>query len=680
MLSPDTILQNRYRIVRHLGQGGMGTVYEAIDERLDNTVALKETLFTDERLRKQFEREARLLARLHHPALPKVFDHFSEDDGQFLVMQFVPGEDLWEMLRARKGAAFPPEEVLTWGDQLLDALDYLHSQEPSIIHRDIKPQNLKIARRKQIILLDFGLAKGFAGQMSRVTTSGSIFGFTPNFAPLEQIQGEGTDPRSDLYGLAATLYLLMTDFVPPDALKRITAIANGDDDPLRPANELNSKVSAEVGEWLQRAMAIARSKRPADANEMREELEAIKRSGAITSTLILPKKSEQPSRVQETKDVEREQRRDKLRGAPVSDKQPPAVPAEAPIPSTIVSPTERAVEQARPEKIHTPAVPPTIASSHSSTAKDNPFFRPRAVYEPSYLSKPQERPKSGSKRALIIVASLLVVGLVLFFLFRGSGEQARSTDTEQANQQANGNSNKQGTPVAPQGMAYVSGGEFTMGRDGDATGYESPAHKVTVKPFFMDIYEVTNAQYAKFVQATRHKPPSYWSNGTYPAGTELLPVTGVTWDDANAYANWAGKRLPIEEEWEFAARGTDGRRYPWGNDWKSELANVVTKTAANGEGNKGMAEVGSYSSYKGASPYGIYDMVGNAWEWTASNLRAYPSGKLPTEANANDKVIRGGSWASTPETATTTFRRGWGANTEKDYSYTGFRCVKEIGK
>src|SRR4051812_35571017 len=145
MLSPDSILQHRYRIVRHLGQGGMGTVYEAIDERLDNTVALKETLFTDERLRKQFEREARLLARLHHPALPKVFDHFTEGEGQFLVMQFVPGEDLWEMLRERKGEPFPVEEVLTWGEQLLDALDYLHTQDPSIIHRDIKPQNLKIA-------------------------------------------------------------------------------------------------------------------------------------------------------------------------------------------------------------------------------------------------------------------------------------------------------------------------------------------------------------------------------------------------------------------------------------------------------------------------------------------------------------------------------------------------------
>lgn len=678
MLSPDTILQNRYRIVRHLGQGGMGTVYEAIDERLDNTVALKETLFTDERLRKQFEREARLLARLHHPALPKVFDHFEEDDGQFLVMQFVPGEDLWEMLRERKGTAFPPEEVLTWGDQLLDALDYLHSQEPSIIHRDIKPQNLKIARRKQIILLDFGLAKGFTGQMSRVTTSGSIFGFTPNFAPLEQIQGEGTDPRSDLYALAATLYLLMTDYVPPDALKRITAIANGDDDPLRPADRLNPQVSREVAEWLNRAMAIARNKRPANANEMREELEAIKRSGALTSTLILPKKPEQPARVQEATDVERDQSKDKLRGTPVSDKQPPAVPAETPMPSAIVSPTERAAEQARPEKIQTPVVPPTVASSQPSLAKDNqPSASSPSVSDFSYLSASPESPKSGNRRALIIVAALVVVAIILFFLLRGSGEQTQSAATDQANQQANGNSNRQTTPTAPQGMASVPGGEFMIGRDGDPSGYESPAHKVTVNPFYMDIYEVTNAQYAKFVQATHHRSPGYWINSTYPAGTDLKPVTDVTWDDANAYAAWANKRLPTEEEWEFAARGTDGRRYPWGNDWRSGAANVTGSAAANGKGNTGMVDVGKRT---GASPFGMYDMIGNAWEWTASNLRAYPNGKLPADANATDKVIRGGSWASTPETATTTYRRGWGASGEKDYSYTGFRCARDIGK
>src|SRR5687767_12695152 len=258
MLTPETVLQGRYRIVRSLGQGGMGTVYEAIDERLESTVALKETLFADERLRKQFEREARLLARVHHQALPRVSDHFSEGEGQFLIMQFIPGDDFAEKFSQRR-TPFPAAEVMTWADQLLDALDYLHTQEPAIIHRDIKPQNLKVTSRGQMILLDFGLAKGQASEISRVTTSASIFGYTPNYAPLEQIQGLGTDARSDIYALGATLYHLITGVKPPDALTRAAALVNGQPDPLQPASEANSALAADVDGVLGKAMARTRA-------------------------------------------------------------------------------------------------------------------------------------------------------------------------------------------------------------------------------------------------------------------------------------------------------------------------------------------------------------------------------------------------------------------------------------
>src|SRR5438094_1662646 len=273
MLSSGTILQARYRIIRQLGQGGMGAVYEAVDERLDTTVALKETLFTDEKLRKQFEREARLLARMHHPALPRVSDHFNEGDGQFLVMQYIAGEDFYEML-TRRNSPFSQAEVLRWGDQLCDALDYLHTQDPQIIHRDIKPQNLKLTARGQIILLDFGLAKGSAGPMSIVTTSASIFGYTPNYAPLEQVQGLGTDARSDIYSLAATLYHLMTNVKPPDALSRAAAIVNGQIDPLSPANRVAPQVSPSVASVLSKGMSQNRAERYASAEEMRETLRA----------------------------------------------------------------------------------------------------------------------------------------------------------------------------------------------------------------------------------------------------------------------------------------------------------------------------------------------------------------------------------------------------------------------
>src|SRR5215213_5549358 len=292
MLTPETVLQGRYRIVRQLGQGGMGAVYEAIDQRLDTTVALKETLFAEERLRKQFEREARLLARLHHPALPRVSDHFSEADGQFLVMQFIPGDDLSEMMNRKRGP-FPGNQVLTWADQLLDSLDYLHTQDPQIVHRDIKPQNLKLTSRGQIILLDFGLAKGQAGEISRVTTSASIFGYTPNYAPLEQIQGLGTDSRSDLYSLGATLYHLMTGVKPPDALTRAAAVVNGQPDPLLKASEANAAVSPDVDDVLAKAMAQNREQRYTTAVDMRRALEEAEQASTVVNrgeaqTVLLP--------------------------------------------------------------------------------------------------------------------------------------------------------------------------------------------------------------------------------------------------------------------------------------------------------------------------------------------------------------------------------------------------------
>src|SRR5918994_178345 len=270
MLTPQTLLQGRYRIIRQLGQGGMGAVYEAVDERLDTTVALKETLFADERLRKQFEREARLLARVHHQALPRVSDHFSEGEGQFLIMQFIPGDDFAEKFSQRR-SPFPAADVMNWADQLLDALDYLHTQEPPIIHRDIKPQNLKLTARNQIVLLDFGLAKGTPLQ-SRVTAPGSVLGYSLNYAPLEQMQGAGTDPRSDLYSLGATLHHLSTGATPPDALTRATALVNGDEDPLRPANEVHAQVTPAVGAVLARAMSQSAARRFASAAEMRDAL------------------------------------------------------------------------------------------------------------------------------------------------------------------------------------------------------------------------------------------------------------------------------------------------------------------------------------------------------------------------------------------------------------------------
>ena len=291
MIAPNTLLQNRYLVLKQIGQGGMGAVYIATDQRFGSTVALKETFFDDPGLRKAFEREARLLNHLRHPALPRVSDHFLEDEGQFLVMEYIAGDDLSEKLKDR-GGAFPPSEVLNWADQLLDALDYLHTQEPSVIHRDIKPQNLKLTARNAIVLLDFGLAKGTATTQTKVTATGSVFGYSRNYAPLEQIQGAGTDPRSDLYSLAATLYHLVTGVTPPDALTRATAVLNGQPDPLLPANEVHAQVTPAVAEVLTQAMAQNASQRPQTASAMRDAMrEAVRQGHSVTrdtNALLVP--------------------------------------------------------------------------------------------------------------------------------------------------------------------------------------------------------------------------------------------------------------------------------------------------------------------------------------------------------------------------------------------------------
>jgi serine/threonine protein kinase len=271
MIVTGKVLQNRYRIEKQIGQGGMGAVYVATDERFGSIVAIKETLFMDNNYRKAIEREARLLNSLKHTALPRVSDHFLEENGQFLVMEYIPGDDLFEMMESRR-EPFPLDDILRWADQLLDALEFLHTQDMPVIHRDIKPQNLKLTSRGQIILLDFGLAKGNPTDAEHNTAAKSIFGYSRNYASLEQIQGTGTDPRSDLYSLAATLYHLVTAVPPEDALTRAMSVLSRAGDPLLPANRVNPEVPKGVAAVLQMALDLNAGERPESAAAMRQML------------------------------------------------------------------------------------------------------------------------------------------------------------------------------------------------------------------------------------------------------------------------------------------------------------------------------------------------------------------------------------------------------------------------
>lgn len=227
-------------------------------------------------------------------------------------------------------------------------------------------------------------------------------------------------------------------------------------------------------------------------------------------------------------------------------------------------------------------------------------------------------------------------------------------------------------PLAPEGMVYVPPGEFLIGAWGGASD-ERPALMIPCGAFFIDITPVTNLDYAKFVQATDHRPPITWKTLSFPPGTGELPVTGITWQDAADYAAWAGKRLPTEAEWEKAARGTDGRVYPWGNGWDPAFANWGGNPRF--QGGAAVQPVGSFPEDK--SPYGCLDMAGNVKEWTASWYK--PHG--PTDFKSEDfgekfKVVRGGSFLSSDKNYLRTTNRSHVRPEEA--GDIGFRCAKDV--
>jgi serine/threonine protein kinase len=261
-LNISQVLNNRYRIVSLLAQGGMGAVYRAWDMNLRMAVALKENLETAPAASRQFEREATILANLNHPNLPRVIDYFFiPGQGQYLVMDFVEGEDL-QMMIDRLGK-LPEAQVLDWIDQVCSALEYLHSQPSPIIHRDIKPANIKIRPDGRAMLVDFGIAKVY--DSSRSTTMGAK-AVTPGFSPPEQYTGM-TDARSDIYALGATLYNILTGETPPEsALRAVSSLT------LPPPRQLNPAISPGVEAAILTAMQIPTERRFQRMSDLRKAL------------------------------------------------------------------------------------------------------------------------------------------------------------------------------------------------------------------------------------------------------------------------------------------------------------------------------------------------------------------------------------------------------------------------
>jgi len=600
-LSIGQVLNNRYRIVHLLGQGGFGAVYRAWDTNLNRAVAVKENLEISEMGARQFTREASLLANLHHPGLPRVTDYFFiRGQGQYLVMDFIEGDDLHKLLE-KQGVPLSEAQVLGWMSQICDALTYLHSQHPPIIHRDIKPANIKITPHGRAVLVDFGIAKVFDPRLS--TTLGAR-ALTPGYSPPEQYgRGGKTDARADIYALGATLYALLTYHQPVESLERSLGAA------LPSPRSLNPAISARTEAALLKAMALRCEERFQSAAEFKAALQG----SAVLASAV-------PSQA----------------AAPLTAQPLPAAPLRFPWAWLALA------------LVVVCLVGGALAAMGVVAAR---LRLPTATQ----LSRPSAVPTLAADGGM------------------PAGEQRIN-------------------PADGARLVYVPAGQFTMGLTAaqaqtllrscsqcpiNTFDNSQPAHTVRLDAFWMDLTEVTNAQYARCVAAGACSPPpssssptrsDYYGNPAY----DDFPVVHMTWEAAATYCRWAGGRLPTEAEWEYAARGTDGRLFPWGD----QPPDVTLANTALAIGD--LTAVGAYP--QGASPFGLLDMAGNAWEWVADwyepdyytySPEVNPQG--PTASQQGWRCGRGGSYYWGEGFASVAYHDGFDPN--KANAGVGFRCV-----
>jgi serine/threonine-protein kinase len=669
----------RFRIVRRLGAGGMGTVFLAEQTGVGNRpVALKvlnRKLLDDPEFLLRFQNEAGSTGRIHHPNVVTIHEASQADDGTpYIAMEFLEGKPLRKVLKER--GALPVAECAEILQQVARGLNAAHKL--GIIHRDLKPDNIFLTQADEgelvVKILDFGVAK--LRESATHTLTGMVLG-TPAYMSSEQASGmrsDQLDARSDLYSLGIVVYEMLTGRLPfhsDTPLGYLRKHMLEDPPPFR-AVAPSLPVLPEVEAVVMKALTKDRNLRHTSALEFaREFARAVSAPGAVEA---LPT----------TKVVEpdialraREGHAEGL-GAPAVGAQGghavPSTPARAK-PSVAVETPPGAVLTPSPRLPEPQAAKPSPAASAPPTALRPPQFR--ATPEPS------------GRVGFVVIAgvALLIIAAGVWYFSQPSNE--RQAQKEASVNPAQPSATTEAIPPPPPGfvpvgvnpppgMVYILGETFMMGRVNAQDPEETPAHPVTVAPFFLDKEPVTQAQYSAFLQKTKGESAPYMVGATRrvaptgpagPADAEAAwPATNVSEEDAQAYCGWAiaGGRLPSEAEWEFAARGTDGRLYPWGNDFSPALLN----SAETGPGHP--EPVGSHAD--AASPFGVLDMAGNVWEWCSDDYKPYP-GHTPTFAIPSDaKVIRGGSFKSDREHATATARNLDHASTRSPV--IGFRCAK----
>lgn len=670
MLSVGFLLQGRYRIVRELGSGGFATVYLAEDVRLGGRyIAVKE--FDASRLpapdqgwaRQHFQNEAQVLSQLHHESIANVTDFFSSGGLDYLVMEYVPGETLSQTWQ-RMGGRIHHNQVLTWARELCRVLDYLHQQNPPIIFRDLKPDNIMVQSDGCLKVIDFGIVRHFKPGQTRDT---QVLG-TPGYAAPEQYGQRQTDTRSDIYSLAAVLHQLLTGHDPTQTPMNFPNLLT-----------LSPQVPPHIATAIHRALDTNPDQRFPQVRDFAVALgvsiTGSKRMGPVVSHI--PRKTT------------RSWAGPVLGGLMISIVIGFLVwgdisASTATLPTAVVSPQVVTVMVTSAAKNTPPDSSTTLADTRlianvtlagSTETAINPVSSSAVV--PTEIS-------------LAPATNPIVLTSVSFPVTVDASPTAQRVVANNVLQQ------------------FIPGGEFVMGstRGND----DETEHKVYLDPYWIDQTEVTNYQFALFVADTGYvtsaqREGSGWtfSNGReanvsganwqHPYGPESstsgqdnYPVVLVSWDDAFAYCSWRGGALPTEAQWEKAARGTEGHVYPWGNEFDCSRGNfddereldATVVGADNCDGFSRIAPVGSFPS--GSSDYGVLDMSGNAWEWVADWYESsyyvnspYMNPMGPIEGEF--KVLRGGGWTS-DEYYSRASHRSVTAVPSSRFFTVGFRCMQ----